>query len=103
MEKYYSLGEFLRNKRKEKGLPLRKVAALLDLDPSTLGKIEKNSRRANEEIIQKLAVIFTMEAQDLLIMHYSDLISASISEFTYRMEILQATVYKISTIKKQEP
>lgn len=41
-------------------MPLRKLAALLDLDQSTLSKIERNERRATE-LINKLSDIFKID------------------------------------------
>lgn len=42
-----TFGEVIKKLREDNGLPLRKVAAHLDIDPSTLGKIERNERSAN--------------------------------------------------------
>jgi transcriptional regulator with XRE-family HTH domain len=99
----YSLGEYLRLRRKEEGLPLRRVAARLDLDPSTLGKIEKNTRRASEDMIPKLAEIYSEDPRELYIMYHSDQIIASIGRLEYSARILEATSYKLRTSKKQEP
>lgn len=50
-----SFGEYIRSSREEKGLPLRKVAAALDIDTSILSKIERNERRATLDMIPILA------------------------------------------------
>ncbi len=50
-----TFGEYIRKSRKDKGLPLRKVAAALDIDTSILSKIERNERRATTEMIPILA------------------------------------------------
>ncbi|MFN8209066.1 MAG: helix-turn-helix transcriptional regulator [Bacteroidales bacterium] len=99
----YSLGDYLRLRRKEEGLPLRKVAAQLDLDPSTLGKIEKNTRRASEEMIPKLAEIYAEDPMELYIMYHSDLIISAIGRLDYSARILEATSHKLQPLKKQEP
>jgi transcriptional regulator with XRE-family HTH domain len=49
-----SFGELIRKLRVESVLPLRKVAAILDIDPSTLAKIERNERPTNKEMIINL-------------------------------------------------
>ena len=36
-----SFGELIRELRENEGLPLRKVAAFIDIDASTLSKIER--------------------------------------------------------------
>ena len=50
-----TFGEYIRKSREDKGLPLRKVAAALDIDTSILSKIERNERRATTEMIPILA------------------------------------------------
>ncbi len=49
-----TIGEIIRKLREEKEMPLCKLAVLLDIDQSTLSKIERNERNANEEIITKI-------------------------------------------------
>ena len=50
-----TFGEYIRKSREDKGLPLRKVAAALDIDTSILSKIERNERRATTEMIPVFA------------------------------------------------
>lgn len=57
-----SFGEYLRNRREQLGLPLRKVAAELDIDTSILSKIERSERLATKEMLPILAK--TLEIQD---------------------------------------
>ena len=42
-----TFGEIIREGREHEGLPLRKVAAFIDIDPSTLSKIERGERSEN--------------------------------------------------------
>ena len=60
-----SFGEYLRNRREQLGLPLRKVAAELDIDTSILSKIERSERVATKEMLPTLAK--TLEVQDKVI------------------------------------
>ncbi len=46
-----SFGKYIRELIESQGFQLRKVAAALDIDTSTLSKIERNERRATTEII----------------------------------------------------
>ena len=48
-------GEKIRQLRESKGLVLRKLAMLLDIDTATLSKIEKGYRQARLKHIQILA------------------------------------------------
>lgn len=57
-----SFGEYLRSRREQLGLPLRKVAAELDIDTSILSKIERSERVATKEMLPILAK--TLEIQD---------------------------------------
>lgn len=57
-----SFGEYLRNRREKLGLPLRKVAAELDIDTSILSKIERGERVATKEMLPTLAK--TLEVQE---------------------------------------
>jgi ribosome-binding protein aMBF1 (putative translation factor) len=57
-----SFGEYLRNRREQLGLPLRKVAAELDIDTSILSKIERSERVPTKEMHSTLAK--TLEIQD---------------------------------------
>ena len=44
-----SFGERVRKLREQADMPLRKLAALLDIDQSTLSKIERGERKPNTE------------------------------------------------------
>ncbi|MCK9416999.1 helix-turn-helix domain-containing protein, partial [Candidatus Dojkabacteria bacterium] len=61
------IGEKLRHIREEKELPLRKVAALLDIDVAILSKMERGERRITKEVVLKLADIYGYNADELLI------------------------------------
>ena len=39
-----TFGEYIRSLRNERGLPIRKVAAFLDIDQSSFSKIERSER-----------------------------------------------------------
>lgn len=57
-----SFGEYLRNRREQLGLPLKKVTAELDIGTSILSKIERSERVATKEMLPTLAK--TIEVQD---------------------------------------
>lgn len=60
-----SFGEYLRNRREELGLPLRKIAAELDVDTSILSKIERNERSASKEMLDTLATSLELEIKSV--------------------------------------
>src|SRR5680860_254388 len=49
MKESKTTGEILREKREKKGLLLRQVAAMLDIDTAILSKIERSERKASKE------------------------------------------------------
>ena len=91
--------EVIRKLREESGLPLRKVAAYLDIDPSTLGKIERNERTANKEMIKKFAEIFSTNSKPLLVSYLSDKVAYEIMEEDCTKDILIVAEEKIRYYK----
>ena len=74
------LGELLRRLRIEKKLPLRKVAALLDIDVAILSKMERGERKLNKDIVLKLAEIYHHDRDELVIMYLSEKILYEIGD-----------------------
>lgn len=70
-----TFGEYIRKLREEKGLAIRKVAAFIDIDPSTLSKIERNERFANKTIINNLSKLMGVDEEKLLVSFFSDKIA----------------------------
>ena len=62
-----SFGEYLRNRREKLGLPLRKVAAELDIDTSILSKIERSERVATKEMLPTLAKTLDVQEKEIQI------------------------------------
>jgi predicted nucleotidyltransferase/plasmid maintenance system antidote protein VapI len=85
-----SLGEKLRNLREEKQLPLRKVAAYLDMDQAILSKIERGLRPVNREMVVKLAAFYEVEDKVLLVSWLSDKLLRELEGEENAIEALQA-------------
>jgi transcriptional regulator with XRE-family HTH domain len=64
-------GALIGSQRKQKKLPLRKVAAALDIDTSTLSKIEKGERPANSKMIRVIAELFGLDFKEMQIRYLS--------------------------------
>lgn len=60
-----SYGEYLREQRENIGLPLRKVAAELDIDTSILSKIERNEREATKDMLPIFSKILERDLKDI--------------------------------------
>jgi len=84
-----TFGEYIRQLREIADLPLRKVAAELDIDTSTLSKIQKNERNANIQIIEGLARIFNVKKFDLKVRYLSDKITYQQLDEEEGIEILK--------------
>ena len=97
-----TFGEYIKQLREENNLPLRKVAAELDIDTSTLSKIEKNERNANEQIIEKLAEIFKTDKADLKVRYLSDKITYQLLGEENGIQILKVAEQKIKYYKNQQ-
>jgi HTH-type transcriptional regulator, competence development regulator len=80
-----TFGEYIHNLRVEHGLTLTKLAAALDIDQSTLSKIENQKRNVPEEILTKLAKVFNLDIKKLEKEFYSE----KIAEMIYRVPTQQ--------------
>jgi transcriptional regulator with XRE-family HTH domain len=94
-----TIGEKLRHIREEKELPLRKVAALLDIDVAILSKMERGERKIKKEVILKLADIYEFDADELLVSFLSDKILYEIQDEDLGMEALKVAEERIKYFK----
>ena len=78
-----SFGEYIRKSREDIGLPLRKVAAALDIDTSILSKIERNERRATTEMIPILAETLEKTEKDIEIQFIQSAIITDLGKLNY--------------------
>lgn len=59
-------GEHIRKLRESKGLLQRQLAASLEIDTPMFSKIERGERKAKREQVEKLAMLFNVEMNDLM-------------------------------------
>jgi len=96
-----SFGEYIRSLRKNLRLPLRTVAAQLNIDQSTLGKIERNDRKPTNEMIEKLADIFRTDVKELKVKFLSDRISFELFDEDFGDEVLRLAEEKIKRLRSK--
>ncbi|MDC9721151.1 MAG: helix-turn-helix transcriptional regulator [Urechidicola sp.] len=96
-----SFGEHIKRLREEHKLPLRKVASVLDLDPSTLSKIERGERTANKEMLPLLAELFNEKEKELSLILFSDKVAYQLMEEENPNEILKVAEEKIQYLKNK--
>ncbi len=87
-----SFGEYLRNRREELGLPLRKIAAELDIDTSILSKIERNERTASKEMISILASSLELEIKEVEVEFIKSTILSELGDLTFIKAGLEKTL-----------
>lgn len=94
-------GEILREKREEKGLLLRQVAAKLDIDTAILSKIERSERKASKEQIIRLAQILNLKEEDLLIQYLSEKNLYKIKDEELGQKALKVAEQKMKYVSKK--
>ena len=85
--KMKSIGSTLRELRENKQLPLRVVAAFLDIDPAIMSRIERGQRKASREQVVKLAEYFNVDENELLVAWLSDKV---VYELAYEQNAMAA-------------
>lgn len=93
-------GDIIRQLREERHLPLRKIAALLDIDTSYYSKIERSEKKATKEQIHLLEDFFEVEKNSLMIPYLSEKIYYEISEEDCADQVLKVAEERVKYEKK---
>jgi len=93
--KMKNIGNILRELRESKELPLRVVAAFLDIDPAIMSRIERGQRKASREQVVKLAEYFNVDENELLVAWLSDKVVYELAYEQNAMEALKVAEDKI--------
>ena len=91
-----SIGTYIRERRSELGLPLRKVASHINIDTSTLSKIEKNERKLNPELIDGLADCLQIDKEKLSKIHYQNAVLSDLKSYPELNDVLNLVQERIS-------
>ncbi len=91
-----TFGETIRKLREVKELPLRTVAAFLDIDQAILSKIERGQRKPSRENVIKLAEYFKVKKNDLLVAWLSDKLVYELEDEEVALEALQVAEEKVA-------
>ena len=99
-----TFGEYIHKLRTDNSLTLTKLAAALDIDQSTLSKIENNKRNVTEDLLPKLSKIFSLNFKQLEKEFYSEKIAEILykEEDTKDLMKLAEEKAKYFRLKKQE-
>jgi transcriptional regulator with XRE-family HTH domain len=97
-----TIGEKLRHIREGKELPLRKVAALLDIDVAILSKMERGERKITKEVVLKLADIYKYNSDEFLILFLSDKILYEIQDEVLGEKALKVAEQRVKYLKAKK-
>ncbi|MDG5816163.1 helix-turn-helix transcriptional regulator [Chitinispirillales bacterium ANBcel5] len=84
-----NFGTYIKQIRISNGLPLRKLAADLDIDQSTLCKIENGQRKLKEKLLPRLAKVLKINEKTLKIKYLGSQIAYSLLEEKNALEVLK--------------
>lgn len=94
-----TFGEYIHNLRTEAAMTLTKLAAALDIDQSTLSKIENGKRAVPELILPKLAKTFNLNLDELKKEYFSEKIAELIYPQADSSELLKLAEEKAEYFK----
>jgi transcriptional regulator with XRE-family HTH domain len=95
-----SFGTYIRRLRESKKLPLRKVAAQLDIDTSTLSKVERGERPISIKYLKPLSQFLDIELKDIQVRFISDNITKNLIKLEYLSEGLNEVLNDLKKKKK---
>jgi len=97
-----NLSDYIRQLREQANMPLRKLAALLDIDQSTLSKLERGERPINRQMLPIIAKTFNVDEKELVIRFMSKQVAYQLVDEEYAKDILQAAEEELKYFKKQK-
>ena len=95
-----TFGDYIRKRREKKNLPLRKVAAHLDIDTSTLSKVERGERPASNDYLKPLADILKLDLKEVQSKFIADKINKDFGQMEHLTHGLKAAEQQIKKRKK---
>lgn len=95
-----TFGVYIKKAREAIHLPLRKVAAHLDIDTSTLSKIERGDRAASSDYLQQLAEILHLDLKEVQTKFIAHKISKDFGGMEHLTDGLKAAEQQIKKNKK---
>ena len=97
-----NLGEYFRILREQSNMPLRKLAALLDIDQSTLSKLERGERPINRKMLPIIAKTFKVDEKELVVKFMSKQVAYQLADAKFAKEILIAAEEEINYQAKKK-
>jgi transcriptional regulator with XRE-family HTH domain len=99
MNRRIKFGVLIKELRIANELPLREVASILEIDTSTLSKIEKGERNANKQMVKTLSTFFNQSYEDMLVIYLSDKVAYELVSESCSSKVLKVAEEKINLIR----
>lgn len=93
-----NFGDYIKKRRTELGFPLKKVASYLNIDTSTLGKIEREERNLSENLLSPLAEILETKQVIILNYFYSSKVIQEIKDYPNYKDVLNIAEEQLKLI-----
>lgn len=97
-----TLGEYLRKLREADELPIRKVAAVVDVDQSTMGKYERGERLPKRELLNSLASFFRVPILEMEKRFLTDKVVFPLLDEDNPENILEDSKQKLAYLKNKK-
>ncbi len=97
-----SIGNIIRTKREEKGLLLRQLAAMIDVDTAIISKIERGERKARREQIIKIVKALELNEKEILIEYLSENIAYEILQEDSATDVLKVAERKVKYLRNNK-
>lgn len=94
-----TFGEYIRQLRTDKGFTLTKLASKLDLDSANLSKIENGKREFDIKRLDKLALVFNLNLDELKTEYFGDQFAKKMCQFNCSPETLIVAKEKVNYLK----
>jgi transcriptional regulator with XRE-family HTH domain len=94
------LSELLKNKREIRGLLLREVASMIDVDTALISKIEKGDRKPTRDQIEKLATALDVEHNQLLTLWLSEKVYEDVKGEVVAIDAIKLALKRVKTEEK---
>lgn len=95
-------GDIIRKKREEKGMLLRQLAAIIDIDTAVLSKIERGERKARRDLVEKIADALKFNKKELIIEYLSDNIAYEIIDEEAAPDVLRVAESKVKYLRNHK-
>jgi transcriptional regulator with XRE-family HTH domain len=96
-----NISDYIRQLREQAEMPLRKLAALLDIDQSTLSKLERGDRPVNRQMLPIIARTFNVDEKELVIKFMSKQVAYQLADEKYAKDILIAAEEELKYMTKK--